>query len=159
MESKKQLFLIFGVAFCAFLVFVSIRIFSENDESRIRKTVYAGILAVEKKDIPRCAHLVSETYKDDYGNDKEHLLKIARDIFKAYEEFRIMIKRLKIEVKGSEGSANIGFTCYFKKPGDKNIYYDSGELKVYFHQENEAWKVSQLEYKGSNELLFLQSVA
>lgn len=160
MESKKQFAIILGAVFCAIVLYAMIRIFSEDDESRVRKTIYAGVLAVERQDILKCGLLLSDDYQDSYGHNKAMVLKFVSEIFKEYKSFKIHIKQLKIEIKESSAEADIAFKCYFKKWGDeKRMYYDTGKLKVHFDKEGRRWKVKKIEYTGANELLFIQSVA
>jgi len=41
---------------------------------------------------------------------------------------------------------------------DVEVYYDNGKWGLRFQKEEGLWKVRALEYSGSNEMLFLQSV-
>lgn len=161
MESKKQLLLILGVAFCAVLVYGALRIFVTDDESLIRRVVYSAILNAERQDIPKCGEFVSEGYSDQYGNTKQALLDRVTRILKKFRQFKVVIKQLRIDVKDLKAEANIGFTFYFKKAQalDEKKYYDHGKLKVLFRKETGCWKVYEIGYTGSGELLFLQGVA
>lgn len=159
MESKKQLFVILCVALGAIFTYALIRAFSEDDESRVRRAAYAGIVAFEKTDIRKCAPLISDTYEDTFGNNKAEVLRFLFEIFKDFKDFRIVVKKLKVKVKGTEAGGDVWFTCYFKKIGDEKLYYDSGKIEFDFVKELKDWRVKKIEYSGSNELLFLQSVA
>lgn len=159
MESKKQFLVILCVALVAIFAYALIRTFSENDESRVRRAVYTGIVAFEKTDARKCAQLISDAYEDTFGNNKAEFLRFLSEIFKDFKDFRIVVKKLKVKVKGTEAGGDVWFTCYFKKIGDEKLYYDSGKIEFDFVKELKDWRVKKIEYSGSNELLFLQSVA
>lgn len=159
MESKKQLSVILCVALGAILAYALIRSFSENDESRVRRVVYAGLVAFEKADIEKCAPLISGAYEDSFGNNKISVLKFFAKIFKDFKDFKVVVKKLKVKARGAEAGGEAWFTCYFKKIGDEKLYYDSGKIVFGFEKERKSWVVKKIEYIGSNELLFLQSVA
>ena len=161
MESKKQLLLILGVAFCAVFVYGALRIFVADDESLIRRVVYSEVLNAERQNIPKCGEFVSEGYSDQYGNTKQALLDRATRILKRLRQLKVVIKQLRIDVKDFKAEGNIGFTCYFKKAQalDEKKYYDHGKLKVLFRKETGRWKIYEIGYTGSSELLFSQGVA
>ncbi len=160
MESRKQLGIILGVVFFAIALYVMVRVLGEDDESRVRKVVYAGVLAIERHDLLMCGRLISDAYEDSYGYNKAAILQFISSIFKGQEFIKVEIKQLKIEVKEAGAEADIGFKSYFKKRGvDEKIYYDTGKLKVYFQKEDRRWKVREIKYTGSHELLFIQGVA
>jgi len=159
MESRKQLRLILSVIILALLFYVAVQVFSENDEARIRRVVNLCILAVEKEDTPGYSRFISQSYQDSYGNTKAGLLVILADNFKEYKPFKVDVKQLSIKTEESKGQAGIAFKCYFKRMGDKQIYYDAGKAKIYFQKEEKSWKVTNIEYKGSSEMLFLPTVA
>ena len=160
MESKKPGLIILAIIFCAVALYLTIRISTEGDEARIRRTIYAGVLAAEKGDALRCISFVSNSYADSYGNDKASLLKVIMRVFRDFKNFKIDIKKIKIEIKEAGAKAEISFKCYFKKPGQDQIYYDTGRLKVSFQKEEGRWRVSSTEYQGAKELesVFLQGV-
>lgn len=149
---------LFVAAFAVGLYFV-VRGCGVNEESRVRSAVYAGVVALEKKNAIKCASLISESYQDKYGNDKVSFLKAVTEFFNEYQDLKIDIKQLKIEVRGPQAGAEARFVCYFKNSGDAQVYYDNGKLDLRFQKEEGLWKVRALEYSGSNEILFLQSVA
>ncbi len=159
MGSKKQLLVILCVALGAIFTYALIRAFSENDESRVRRAVYAGIAAFEKTDIRKCAPLISDAYEDTFGNNKAEVLRFLSEILKDFKDFRIVVKKLKVKAGGTEAGGDVWFTCYFRKIGDEKLYYDSGKIEFDFVKELKDWKVKKIEYSGSSELLFLQSVA
>jgi hypothetical protein len=159
MGSKRQLFVILCVVLGAIFAYALIRAFGENDESRVRRAVYAGIVAFEKTDIVKCSPLISDAYEDTFGNNKTAVLRFLSEIFKDFKDFKVVVKKLKVRVKGAEAGGDVWFICYFKKISDEKLYYDSGKIEFGFVKEHKSWRVKIIEYSGSNELLFLQSVA
>jgi len=159
MGTKRQLSVILCVVLGAIFAYALIRVSLENDESRVRRAVYAGIVALENTDIVKCAPLISDAYEDTFGNNKAEVLRFISEIFKDFKDFRVVVKKLKVKVKGTEAGGDVWFTCYFKKISDEKLYYDSGKIEFGFANEHKSWRVKKIEYSGSNELLFLQSVA
>jgi len=161
MESKKQGLIILAILFCAVALYLAIRVSTEGDEGRIRRVIYAGVLAVEKGDALRCISFVSTSYADPYGNDKASLFKVIMQVFRDFKSFKIDIKKIRIETEEAGGQAEISFKCYFKKPGQDQFYYDTGRLKVSLRKEEGRWRVNSMEYQGAKELesLFSQGVA
>lgn len=159
MSPKRQLSVILCVALGAIFAYALIRVFSENDEARVRRAVYAGIVVFEKTDIAKCAPLISDAYEDTFNNDKAAVLRFLSEIFKDFKDFRVVVKKLKVKVKGAEAEGQVWFICYFGKIGDEKLYYDSGKIEFGFAKELKDWRVKKIEYSGSGELLFLQSVA
>ena len=157
-EGKQGLFIL-SVVVVAIIVYAGLRVLGENEESRIRKVINTAVLAVEKNDTLRCASLVSGAYEDKYGNSKLTLLRIVQEIFNEYKDFKVVIKQMNIEIKDNASSADVAFTSYFKQAGESQIYYDSGKIKVGLIKEDGRWRIHNLEYLGSQEMLFLQSVA
>ncbi|QAT16508.1 hypothetical protein BU251_01575 [Candidatus Velamenicoccus archaeovorus] len=151
---------IFGVAFLAVIGYALVSFLQENDEAKIRRTVYAAVLGVERNEPARYGRVLSASYKDEYGNDKASVLKIAADAFKDYKPFKVEIKALKTEVQGPEATTQIAYRCLFKKSGGSGqIYYDAGKLIASWRKETSGWKIVKIEYTGSQEMLFLPVVA
>jgi hypothetical protein len=155
-NSGKQRAMILIVALLAVVIYVSLRFLLADDETRIRRMVYKGIVAVEKKEIKSCAFLISDFYQDSYGYDKEQLLEAAGKIFEELRRIKVEIKKLVIEVEDLEAVGQIRLVCYFRKTNDTQLYYDSCKIRLVFVKEPKGWKIVTLEYFGSQELLLLQ---
>lgn len=159
MGPKNQKILIFSVALLALIVYFAVRISSEDEESRLRKTIYTAAVAVESRDVGRCSRFVAPEYADNYGNNKFMLLSLISGIFKDYEDIKVDIRKINIEIDGVKADAGIGFKCYFKPFNEDKIYYDAAKLNIKFKKENKLWKAVEIEYIGSNEILYIQAVA
>ena len=159
MDQKKQLLIIFAVGLGALVMYVMIRGFSENDETRIRKIIYAAGFAVETQDSARYSSFVSEAYHDKLGRDKATLLREVMALFKDYKPFKVDFKQFRIHVEKDDATTEIGLKAYFRKDSDSHLYYDAGEFKVYFHREAKLWKVREVEFQDIKELFFIPNVA
>jgi hypothetical protein len=158
-KSGKQGAWVLLVAVFAAGLYSVVRGCGVNEESRVRAAVYAGVVALEKKNMLKCASMVSESFRDKHGNDRASLLGGIKVFFNEYQDLKIDVKQLKIEIKGPQADCRARFVCYFKNTGDAQLYYDNGTLDLRFQKEEGLWKVRGLEYSGSNATLFLQSVA
>ena len=81
MNSGHQLKVIVVVSVSALLIYGLIRTLSVDDESRVKKVIYTGALAVEQRNLFRCASLIDESYQDDSGYDKMNVLGFLREFF------------------------------------------------------------------------------
>lgn len=159
MRAANQKVFVFGVALIAVIFYFVVRVASENEESRLRKTVYTAAVAVESRDTQRCSKFISDNYKDRYGNNKQTLLDQLSVIFKDYKSIKVDIKKINIEIDASKADVGIGFKSYFNPINEDKIYYDAAKLNVKFIKEDRHWKAIDIEYIGSNEILYLQAVA
>ncbi len=158
-SQKNTRALIFLVAIASVVAYFSVRSCGENDETRIRKVIYTGVLCVEGEDLRRCLPLVSDRYADEYGHSKLVFLKLVKDIFADFRDIKVEVKQLLVRIKADEAEADVAFTCIFRKLEETQLYYDNGKLKVHFRKEDGRWKVDGVAYEGAGEMLFLQSVA
>lgn len=147
------------VALCAASSYITLRFLQENDESRVRRVVNMAASAIEKEDVLVLASLVSEDYTDKDGNNKADVLAVVGAFLREFSDVKIEIKQLIIEFREGSAECEIAFRCFVKKKGDPQLYGDSGKLKVVFRKADSRWKVLGLEYRGVDELLFLQSAA
>jgi len=151
---------IFGVVLLAVVSYALVTFLQENDETRIRRAVYAAVLGVERNEPARYGRVLSPLYKDEYGNDKAAVLKTVADAFKDYKPFKVEIKALKIETEGEGATTQIAYRCLFRKSGGaEQIYYDAGKLIACWRKETSGWKIVKIEYTGSQEMLLLPVVA
>ena len=151
--------IVFIVTLAAAVLYLCVRLLSVDDESRVRKVVYSGVVGFEREDILRCASIISDNYSDQYGNSRAVFIGIIKDIFSDYSDIRVEIKQLQIKAEENDSVADVGFVCYFKKTGQKQIYYDKGKLKIIFKKDDGRWKIYRVDYSGSKDILFIQSVA
>lgn len=159
MNPRKQSALIGSVALLAVLFFVGFRAFQRDEKASVKKTIYRGVLAVERTDVSRCGFLLSEHYADEYGNTKAEVLRFLSSLFKEYPSVRVQLKGMLIKVEDATAEADLGVSVYFKKPGEEKLYGDTAKVKLYFRKEGPDWKIQKATYIASNQLLFVQGVA
>ncbi len=162
MDRKRQLLFILSVVVVAAGIYVGVRFFSQTEESRLQRAVYAAVAGVERDDPKRYGRILSLFYQDDEGRNKLVLLKMAEEIFQEFRPLRVEIKQLTITLSEEEkDSAHvvIGFKCYFKHAQDGKLYYEAGRFEAGFHKEGRTWRIRCLRYIDADEILFIQAVA
>ncbi len=158
-SSKKQISLICVIIVLALIFYLALRFIGETGESSIRKAVYAGVIGFERKDISKCSALISEGYSDQYGNSKASLLDIVKEAFEKYNDARVVIKQLQIQLIGETATADIGVVIYFKKVGLPKTYYSKFKLKAGFVKDGKRWILKSVEYSDAKDTLYVQTVA
>ena len=159
-DSRRQLLFICAVAMGAFCLYAAVRFLTEDDAARIRRSIYAAVVGLEKKDRARYGAIISPQYQDAEGNNKFTLLKVVEDGMAGFEPVKCDIRQLTIETKG-EGAAEatVGFKFYFRSVRDRKLYYDAGRVLAHFVQEGRAWRIQQLDYIDAKEIYSIQSVS
>jgi hypothetical protein len=157
---RHPLVLIVLVAVFAFVVYGLVSVVSGNDVTSVRRTINAAILGVELNDPARYGAILAEDYTDNQGFTRATLLSRLAGFFKDWHPYKVDVKRLKISVKDqNEATANIGFKAYFHKKGDEVAYYEAGKAVLSLRKTGAGWRVYRVEYTGTDDLLFIQSVA
>jgi hypothetical protein len=159
MDQRRQKAFIFGVVGIAVVFYGAARFWREDDESRVRKAVYAGVVAVEREDIGRLSALIDESYADSAGENKAGVLRLVLAVFRDHRDFRLHIGKLNIAVRSGEADAEISFKLFFRKNAQEELYYDTGQVKLVFVRDGRFWRIRSAEYLGSDQLLFLPVVA
>jgi len=162
MDGKRQLLFIFGVAAAAMGIYAAVRFFSQSEELRIQRAIYAAVAGVEQNDPQRYGRIFSLSFRDDVGRNKLVLLKMAEEIFQQFRPLRVEIKQLTITLNEEEtgkADAVIGFKCYFKHAADGKLYYEAGRFESGFQKEGREWRIISLRYIDADEILFIQAVA
>ncbi len=162
MDRKRQLIFIISVAVVAAGVYAAVRFFSQTEETRIQRAVYAAVAGVEQGDARRYGRILSCFYQDDAGRNKMVLLKTAEEIFRDFRPLRVEVKHLTITLGEEEKDtavALIDFKCYFKHLEDGKLYYEAGRFEADFRKEGRAWRIRSLRYIDADEIMFIQVVA
>ena len=159
-DSRRQILFILAVAVGAFCLYAAIRVLTEDDPARIRRSIYAAVLGLEKKDRMRYGSILSSQYQDAEGNNKFTLLKFIDDALVDFQPVKCDIKQLTIEMKDKAAAdATVGFKFYFKNLRDQKLYYDSGKVLTHFVKEGRFWRIRQLDYLDAKEIYSIHSVS
>lgn len=160
-RSRKQLILIIVVMVTAFVVYGVVRFFLENNEgARLRGLIRRGAASFEREDLRACLGILSENYSDSSGFDKARLEKYLRSMFAQFNQIRVVIKRLNIEMADDgRASADVGFTAYFKVEKKEKLYYETAKFHIEFIRQSAGWRVVSIEYTGVQDALYLHLAA
>jgi hypothetical protein len=159
-DSAKKLFFIVMVAAAAVVFYGVVRFLTEDDPARIRRSVYAAVLGLEKKDPGRYGAVISASYQDTDGRNKLLLLAMLKDVLKDFEPVKCEIKQLTVESKGEAAAeAVIGFKFYMKDFKDRKLYYVAGRIRADFIKEGRVWRIRSTDYIDAKEIYSIQSVA
>jgi hypothetical protein len=79
-----------------------------TDEARIKRVIYQGKEAIEKKDIEGVMEQVSRTYQDDYGLNKVAIYALFQRVFHQFDDINIRIEEMQITIsENKQGRATI----------------------------------------------------
>ncbi len=121
-----------------------------TDEARIKRVIYDGKAAIEKKDIEGVMEQVSRSYQDDYGLNKVAIYALFQRIFHQFDEIDIRIEEIEITInENKQGRATI-LTWATARTGDKTGYIAGSSeqpWKVTFTlaKEGGKWRVIKTE--------------
>jgi hypothetical protein len=134
-----------------------------SEEDKVKRLIYSGKRAIEKEDLLKCSSYLSFDYTDEYGNDRRSLLFAAKTAFNDYNRIFINITKLEIEVIDLGALAEIEAVGYGQRAGTTEqapMEYDEIKVNVRLKKEKKAWKVIELEFLESDNVLpFLKSIS
>ena len=78
-----------------------------SEEGRVRRFILEGKRAAESKNILACANLISKEYSDKYGNERQTLIYIAKEVFVYYRTIIIGIDKMDIRLDESKEKATV----------------------------------------------------
>ena len=93
-----------------------------TDEARIKRVIYDGKAAIEKKDIEGVMEQVSRAYRDDYGLNKLAIMALFQRVFHQFDAIDIRIEEMQITIsENKQGRATI-LTWATAREQDKTGY-------------------------------------
>ena len=93
-----------------------------TDEARIKRVIYDGKAAIEKKDIEGVIEQVSRSYQDDYGLNKVAIMALFQRVFHQFDDINIRIEEMQITIgENKQGRATI-LTWATARTQDKTGY-------------------------------------
>src|SRR4030042_296508 len=122
MRISKKKAVISCVILAAIGCFFLVRHLLVTDEARIRRVIYQGKAAIEKKDIEGVLEQVSREYQDDYGLNKVAIMMLFQRLFKEFDAIDIHIAELRIEIDEKKQGHAFLLTWATARTEDKTGY-------------------------------------
>jgi len=128
-----------------------------TDEARIKRVIYDGKAAIEKKDIEGVMEQVSRSYQDDYGLNKVAIFALFKRVFNEFDDINIRIEEIEITImENKQGRATI-LTWATARAGDKTGYIAGSSEKPWhvtftLAKEGGKWRVIKTEGIAPEEI-------
>lgn len=156
---KIYIWLILGVLI--FFIFLN---FFSGEKARVRRFILQGKKAVESKNILTCANMISKDYQDKYGNDKQGLIYIAKEVFGYYKSIFVHVDEMEIELDDSKKEADVEIVALVegltqKNNAEKILEGEKGRFKVRLIKEDRRWQVLELEFFEAPITIMGQSIS
>ncbi len=131
--------------FCLWLKF-----FFSSEEGKVRRFILEGKRAAESRNILACANLISKDYFDKYGNDRQTLVYIAKEVFAYYKTIIIGIDSMEIKFDDKRMIAEVEIValvlCQSKDNKTEKIFEgEKGRFKVKLVKEKGKWQLLEIE--------------
>jgi hypothetical protein len=112
----------------------------------VRGFILEGKRVAESKNILACAGLISKDYFDKYGNDRQALVYIAKEVFAYYKTIIIGIDKMDIRLDESKTKAEVEIValvlCQSKNNKTEKIFEgEKGRFKVRLVKEKGRWQL------------------
>jgi ketosteroid isomerase-like protein len=139
-----------AITICVILAAVGCYLLVSNllltDEARIRRVIYQGKAAVEKKDIEGVMSQVSREYQDDYGLNKVAIMMIFQRVFKEFDSIAIKIEEMRIEINEKNQGQAFLLTWATVSDQDKTRYLvgspeEPHQVTFLLAKEGGTWRV------------------
>jgi ketosteroid isomerase-like protein len=128
-----------------------------SDEARIKRVIYDGKAAIEKKDIEGVLEQVSRAYRDDYGLNKVAIMALFQRVFHEFDDINIRIEEMQITInENKQGRATI-LTWATAREQDKTGYIVGSaerpcQVTFTLAKEGGRWRVIKTEGIAPEEI-------
>lgn len=117
----------------------------------MRKFILQGKKAVESKNIFTCAGMISSSYHDKYGNDRQSLLYAAKEFFGYYKQIRVNIKSMEIKLDDTKKEASVEIVALVVGQSEQNntekiLEAENGRFRIRLVKEENKWHLRELEF-------------
>ena len=117
----------------------------------MRKFILEGKKVVEAKNLFSCVSMVSDTYQDKYGNDRQSLAFAAKNFFSYYQSIFINIEKMEIKLSESRDKAEVDMValvlCRLQDGTAEHIFEkEKGRFMVKLTKEDKKWKLQEIEF-------------
>lgn len=122
-----------------------------GEEGRVRKFILRGKKAVEQKNIFICSDMISTNYQDKYGNGRQEVLYIAKELFSYYQNILINIEKMDIKLQEAKDKADIEIVALVvgqskEKTTERILEGERGRFRARLIKEEKGWKLLELEF-------------
>ncbi len=105
---------------------------------------------VEKKNLFVCVNMISNDYADNFGNDRQSLTYLIKEIFGYYRKLFIRIEKIEIELGEEQGRAHAEILASVigearDNSREKIMEGERGKLKIRLKKEEREWKLLEVE--------------
>jgi len=161
MQKYKIYVIAFLGALALFILFGWFREILSGEEGRVRKFIMKGKTAVESKNLFACANIISMSYSDKYGNDRQALIYGSKEFFNYYSSIFVDIKGINIKLDDSKTHAVVDVTALvIGKNKDNNpekilegIESERGRFRIKAVKEDKQWRLLELEFFESLQVM------
>jgi len=148
---KVYLGLAVGIILVPVLFMWLCNVFS-GEEGRIRKFIQHSKKSVESKNIFSCADLVSVSYQDKYGNDRQGIVFATKEAFDYYKQIFVNIKSMEIKLDDSKTQANVemrvSLSGWAQDKLEKILEGENERIRLRLVKEDKKWHLLELEFHG-----------
>lgn len=132
------------------IVFPIVRDILAGEKGRVRKFILKAKQVVEEQDILACVNMISDDYKDKYGNDKQTLIFQTREAFRYYKDLSVDINKINIDLKEGDKEAYVvisGVVIGLTDSGTREMIFEKehGELKIRLIKKGNLWQLLEIE--------------
>ena len=139
-----------ALALVIFVAYLWIQDIFSGEEGRVRKFVLQGKKVIEAKNILGLTQLIADDYHDKYGNDRQTLLYIFREVFGYYSQILVHIESIEVSLDDSKTSASVEILALVigktaQNNTEKILEGDKGAIKLRLIKEEKIWKLQGVE--------------
>ncbi len=137
--------LVFCILFACFQGILS------TEDGRVRKFILRGKKVVEAKNILACADMISTSYRDKYGNDRQTLIYAAKEFFNYYKNIFVNITSIDIKLDDSKIQASVEIVALVigqsqQDNTEKILEGERGRFRIKLIKEEKKWYLLELEF-------------
>jgi len=139
-----------ALALVIFVAYLWIQDIFSGEEGRVRKFVLQGKKVIEAKNILGLTQLIADDYHDKYGNDRQTLLYIFREVFGYYSQILVHIESIEVSLDDSKTSASVEILALVigktaQNNTEKILEGEKGAIKLRLIKEEKIWKLQGVE--------------
>ncbi len=132
--------------------------FLSGEAGRIKKFINRGKRAVEACDILASANVISRSYQDKYGNQKQTLVYVIKNVYSRYSPIFIDIQNMDIKINQDNLGAAVEIKALVigenrQNAKEKILEGEKGRFRLSLVKEEGKWLVVEIEFLESLPLV------